>query len=43
MKVPFTYVEIDGDIYYFPMAYVRDDEADNLMEVTGKELENLNF
>lgn len=43
MKVPFTYVEIDSDIYYFPMAYVRDNEADNLMEVTGKELENLNF
>lgn len=43
MKVPFTYVEIDGEIYMFPEAYVWENEADYLRELAGKELETFNF
>lgn len=38
MKVPLIYVEIDEETYYFPTAYVRDNETENLIEVEGIEL-----
>jgi len=38
LKAPSTYVEIDNEIYMFPTVYVWDDEANNLMEVVGKDL-----
>lgn len=29
---PFSYIEIDGEIYYFPRTYVTDEESMNLIE-----------
>jgi len=40
LKTPSTYVEIDNEIYMFPIVYVWDDEANNLTEVVGKDLES---
>ena len=40
LKTPSTYVEIDNEIYMFPEVYVWDDEANNLTEFVGKDLES---
>jgi hypothetical protein len=33
MNIPCHYVEIDGEVYYYPEAYVLDDETNNLTEL----------
>jgi len=38
MKVPSTYVIIDGETYFFPQAYIEDED---LTEVIGKTLDDL--